>query len=213
MIVGVTSTPFKCPPAPSETALLMHDYLVGARAAGPVGDLARHALAGADPAVARGSEALLAAFAERGIDWHPAGDTRARPGGQRGPVRRRRRDALRPVPRRPVHRAPAVVRSRAGRRRLDPGQPADARDLVPGVYAVGDVTSVGTPKAGVFAEGQAAVAAIAASRSIHGTGHPEYDGRGLCYLEFGHDEVARVEVTFLSGQPPAGNYRRAIARR
>ena len=28
VIVGVTSTPFKCPPAPSETALLMHDHLV-----------------------------------------------------------------------------------------------------------------------------------------------------------------------------------------
>ena len=28
VIVGVTSTPFKCPPAPSETALLVHDYLV-----------------------------------------------------------------------------------------------------------------------------------------------------------------------------------------
>src|SRR4051812_8157336 len=27
VIVGVTSTPFKCPPAPSETALLVHDYL------------------------------------------------------------------------------------------------------------------------------------------------------------------------------------------
>ena len=27
VIVGVTSTPFKCPPAPSETALLLHDYL------------------------------------------------------------------------------------------------------------------------------------------------------------------------------------------
>ena len=27
VIVGVTSTPFKCPPAPSETALLMHDLL------------------------------------------------------------------------------------------------------------------------------------------------------------------------------------------
>src|SRR6185437_9327119 len=27
VIVGVTSTPFKCPPAPSETALLMHDFL------------------------------------------------------------------------------------------------------------------------------------------------------------------------------------------
>ncbi|HEY3669435.1 MAG TPA: FAD-dependent oxidoreductase, partial [Acidimicrobiia bacterium] len=28
VIVGVTSTPFKCPPAPSETALLVHDLLV-----------------------------------------------------------------------------------------------------------------------------------------------------------------------------------------
>ncbi|HET9542168.1 MAG TPA: FAD-dependent oxidoreductase, partial [Acidimicrobiales bacterium] len=28
VIVAVTSTPFKCPPAPSETALLMHDHLV-----------------------------------------------------------------------------------------------------------------------------------------------------------------------------------------
>jgi sulfide:quinone oxidoreductase len=28
VIVGVTSTPFKCPPAPSETALLMHDFLL-----------------------------------------------------------------------------------------------------------------------------------------------------------------------------------------
>ena len=27
ILVGVTSTPFKCPPAPSETALMMHDYL------------------------------------------------------------------------------------------------------------------------------------------------------------------------------------------
>ena len=27
VVVGVTSTPFKCPPAPSETALLVHDHL------------------------------------------------------------------------------------------------------------------------------------------------------------------------------------------
>jgi sulfide:quinone oxidoreductase len=31
-----------------------------------------------------------------------------------------------------------------------------------------------------------------------------YDGRGVCYLAFGQDLVARVEVTFLSGKPPAG---------
>src|SRR5947207_4046733 len=28
-IIGVTSAPFKCPPAPSEAALLLHDYLSG----------------------------------------------------------------------------------------------------------------------------------------------------------------------------------------
>ena len=32
----------------------------------------------------------------------------------------------------------------------------------------------------------------------------EYDGRGICYLEFGHDQVAKVDVTFVSGQAPRG---------
>ena len=53
VVVGVTSTPFKCPPAPSETALLMHDFLTerGLRARSEIalGDAA----AGADSAVAR----------------------------------------------------------------------------------------------------------------------------------------------------------------
>jgi hypothetical protein len=72
VIIGVTSTPFKCPPAPSETALMLHDYLV-----------------------------------ERGL-------TRCQPG-------------------------------------LD-------------------------------------------------------DGKGICYIEFGHDRVARVEVTFRSGERPNGQF-------
>ena len=37
-------------------------------------------------------------------------------------------------------------------------------------------------------------------------GGSEYDGRGICYLEFGQDEVARVEVRFVSGQPPTGTF-------
>ena len=27
----------------------------------------------------------------------------------------------------------------------------------------------------------------------------------MCYLEFGHDQVAKVDVTFLSGQAPNGD--------
>ena len=40
-----------------------------------------------------------------------------------------------------------------------PVNPLTLETSFPGVFAVGDVTSVGTPKAGVFAEGQAVVAA------------------------------------------------------
>ena len=56
------------------------------------------------------------------------------------------------------------------------------------VYAVGDVTSVGTPKAGVFAEGQAGVVADAIIARARASGDAsQYDGRGICYLEFGND--------------------------
>ena len=40
-----------------------------------------------------------------------------------------------------------------------PVNPLTLETSLPGVFAVGDVTSVGTPKAGVFSERQAAVAA------------------------------------------------------
>jgi sulfide:quinone oxidoreductase len=106
----------------------------------------------------------------------------------------------------PVHRAPAVVE--ASGLCVDGWIPVDPRTLqtsVPGVYAVGDVTSVGTPKAGVFAVGQAIVVAAAIIAEVRGgPDAPHYDGHGLCYLEFGHDQVARVDVTFLSGQAPFG---------
>jgi sulfide:quinone oxidoreductase len=73
------------------------------------------------------------------------------------------------------------------------------------VYAVGDVTSVGTPKAGVFAEGQALVVADAIIAKVRGVDNDsEYDGVGICYLEFGHDQIAKVEVAFVSGQAPNG---------
>jgi sulfide:quinone oxidoreductase len=31
-----------------------------------------------------------------------------------------------------------------------------------------------------------------------------YDGRGVCYLQFGHDQVATVDVVFEPGRPPHG---------
>ena len=56
----------------------------------------------------------------------------------------------------------------------------------------------------MFAEGQAAVAAAAIARAADAEAGHTYDGRGICYLEFGRDQVAKVEVTFVSGQMPNG---------
>jgi sulfide:quinone oxidoreductase len=69
------------------------------------------------------------------------------------------------------------------------------------------VTSVGTPKAGVFSERQAGIVADAIIARARGE-EPSttYDGRGICYLEFGDDRVAKVDVTFQPGHAPAGQF-------
>jgi sulfide:quinone oxidoreductase len=209
VIVGVTSTPFKCPPAPSETALLTHDFL----AARGLGDRSQVSLVmplgRPIPPSPSASDALLTAFAERGIEWHPGrlvvgldpsrGVALLADGGEL-PY-----DLFLAVP---VHRAPEVVQ--ASGLTIDGWIPVDPLTLetaFPGVYAVGDVTSVGTPKAGVFAEGQAAVVAGRLSTLLRGAEAAfEYDGRGICYLEFGRSEVAKVDVTFRSGEAPTGGF-------
>src|SRR4051794_20653347 len=67
VIVGVTSTPFKCPPAPSETALLVHALLTrrGIRDRSEVSLVMP--LGRPIPPSPEASSALLQAFAERGI--------------------------------------------------------------------------------------------------------------------------------------------------
>jgi sulfide:quinone oxidoreductase len=83
--------------------------------------------------------------------------------------------------------------------------PVDSRTLetrYPNVYAVGDVATVGVPKAGVFSEGQARVVADALLSEPSA-----YGGRGSCYIEFGSGRVGRVDVDFLSGPTPTGTFR------
>lgn len=207
VVVGVTSTPFKCPPAPSETALLVHDML-SERGVRDRSEVALVMPLGVPiPPSPQASTALLAAFDERGIEWHPntlvvALDPERKvlelASGGEMPY-----DLFLGVP---VHRAPQVVVD-AGLT-VDGWIPVDPLTLetsFPGVFAIGDVTSVGTPKAGVFAEGQAVVVADRIAASLRGdAADSRYDGRGVCYLEFGDEQVAMVDVTFLSGQAPVG---------
>jgi sulfide:quinone oxidoreductase len=70
-IVGVCSAPFKCPPAPSEAALLLHDYLLkkGVRGNCEISIVIPFGLP--IPPSPDTSKALLAAFAERNIKFIP----------------------------------------------------------------------------------------------------------------------------------------------
>ncbi len=210
-IVGVCGKSFKCPPAPSETALLLHDYL-SARGRREATDISLVMPFGTPiPPSPDTSRAILSAFEERGIKFikdnlvkalDPSRKVAMLSDGSELPY-----DLFLGIP---VHRVPQVV--------VDSGLAAHPHDWVPvnkqtletripGVYAVGDVNGVGTPKAGVFAEGSARVVAESIIAKLRGGTPPgAYTGRGACYVEFGHGQVGRVDVDFLSGPKPTGTF-------
>jgi sulfide:quinone oxidoreductase len=204
VVIGITAGPFKCPPAPSETALMLDAMLRerGIRESSTISLVMPFPRP--IPPSRDASAALLEAFAERGIAWHPetgvrsldAADRVARLGdGSQLPF-----DLYLGVP---VHRAPAVLA--ASGLLVDGWVPVDPRTLEtpwPDLFAVGDCAAVGTPRAGVFAERQAATAARQIAARVRGAGaDASYDGRGICYIEFGGDEVGVVEVAFFEGRP------------
>ena len=207
VLVGVTSTPFKCPPAPSETTLLVNDFLQerGLREHSEVSLVMPLPLP--IPPSPQASEAILAAFEHRGITWRPNTLVRALDPARKVAVLsdggELPYDLFLGVP---IHRAPTVVVD-AGLTEDGwiPVDPLTLQTRFPGVYAVGDVTSVGTPKAGVFAEGQASVVASAIIATVHNAETDAvYDGHGICYMEFGGQQIAKIDVTFQSGSRPVG---------
>src|SRR5262245_24900861 len=202
VVVGVTSTPFKCPPAPSEAALLTHDFLTH-RGLRDRSEISLVMPFGAPiPPSPEASAALLTAFAERDIAWVPERLVRA--------LDPERSVALcsddTEIPYDlflgiPVHRVPAAVE--ASGMCVDGWVPVNSLTLE---TAFGDVTSVGTPKAGVFAEGQGKVVADAIVARHRRGDADTYGGEGICYIEFGAGEVGRVNVVFLQGQTPRGGF-------
>ncbi len=208
-IIGVTHKSFKCPPAPSEATLLLHDYLTagGVRAHCTISLVMPFGIP--IPPSPDTSKALLEAFGERGIAFVKDHRVEAYDHSRRVVIlddgSEMPCDLLLGIPK---HVAPDVV-SKSG---MVEGEwiPVDKRTLktrFPGVYAIGDVTSVGTPKAGVFAEGAARVVAAEIIADLKGTAQPAgFNGAGSCYVEFGGERVGRVDVDFFSGPKPTGTY-------
>jgi sulfide:quinone oxidoreductase len=201
----VLSIPFKCPPAPYEAILLLHDHLVerGIR------DRTHLHVITPQPAPipvsAEASAAVEKTMADRGIEY----------------TKHRRVYGIDPAAKVahlkdhdepydlfigiPVHKVPDVLAESGltenGWAHVDP---LTLRADFPGVFALGDCTETGIPKAGVFAESGARAVAEAIATEIRG-GHPSpFDGTGLCFVEFGDGEVGRVDVNFRAeGGPTA----------
>jgi sulfide:quinone oxidoreductase len=208
-VIGVCGAPFKCPPAPSECALLLDEALTarGVRDACQISFVIPFGTP--VPPSPEASAALEAEFAKRDITLvtgrrvaalDPARSVVVLDDESELPF-----DLFLGVPK---HRAPDVVR--ASGMTEDGYVPVDSATLAtrfPGVYAVGDVATAGVPKAGVFAEGAARIVAETLAARLRGGGGPgPHLGQGTCYIEFGGGRVGSVDIDFLSGPSRTGTF-------
>lgn len=205
IVIGILGHPFKCPPAPFEAALLLHDHFlergirdaVEIRTVGP--------MAAPVPITKELSQAILDLLHERDIEYVPnkqiveldRDESAARlADGGNIPY-----DLFVGIP---VHRAPDVV-ARSGLA-VDGWVPVERRNLAtrfPDVYAVGDITALPMAKAGVFAEAAARVVADDIAARLRGDVlQRPYEGAGTCYIELGGGMVGMVEANFFGGPTP-----------
>lgn len=208
-VVGVCGAPYKCPPAPSECALMLHDHLTAKGVRGQCEVTMVLPLPSPVPPSPETSRALIAAFSERGINFMPSRCVASVDAGRRVALlddgAELSYDLFLGVPK---HRAPAVVEAcglaEAGWTRVNP---RTLETKFANVYAIGDVANTGTPKAGVFAEAAAKAVATSIIARIRGQGEGAlYSGAGSCYIEFGGGRIGRVDVDFFSGPKPTGAY-------
>lgn len=212
IVVAVLGIPFKCPPAPYEAVLLLHDYLTqrGVRERTHIEVITP--MPSPIPVSAAASEAIVRALAERDVVYTPGRLVR-----ELDPVRHvahlkeesRPYDLFIGVP---VHRVPDVVEvsglTAGGGDGWVAVDKATLATPFPGIYAIGDCADAPVPRAGVFAESAARVVAeqIIATVGDNGGTVARYEGTGVCYLEFGNGTVATVDSNFLGGPQPVTDF-------
>jgi sulfide:quinone oxidoreductase len=209
VIVGVLGPFFKCPAAPFETALMMHDFLerrdLRSRSTIKVVSPMPRPI----PISPEASKGILDALGERDIGWWPESKvTSLDPATKVAALADGRStdyDLFLGVP---VHRAPRVVEESAlvtdGWIAVDHTTFATRFE---GVYAAGDVTSAPVPRVGAIAEGEARTLAEVLIQQIRGgEGPAPYRGLATCYIEMGGTKVARFDADFLGGPTPFGSF-------
>jgi sulfide:quinone oxidoreductase len=213
----IPKTPFKCPPGPYEAAMMLHSYFHD-RGLDPQVKLDIYTVEGA-PMMTAGPQIgtyVKDRLAERGIGFHPQTQVQSVDGTDKSIVKsdgtKIKYDLLLAIP---PHTSPLAVRESglvnpAGWISADPTSLEWKESPKPNrIFAIGDVTSMPLPgrfkpdvglvlpKAGVFAEGHAKVAAARIAGHILGREPDEsFDGRGFCYIEVGDGKALRGDGSF-----------------
>jgi sulfide:quinone oxidoreductase len=216
-VVVLTAAPaYKCPAAPYEAAMLIDSYLRRRNGSKPLSIDVYAAEPGpmrtAGMETSKGVEQLIKA---KGITYHPehqvaSVDAAARrirfTNGAEAEF-----DLLAYVP---PHRAPRVIKE-SGLVDDSGWIPVDRHTMqtrFPGVYAVGDVTTIPLkmgkplPKAGIFAHAQAEVVVQNIARSVTGKGDAAaFDGAGECFIEIGDGKAGIGRGNFFAEPTPVVN--------
>ena len=213
----VSSTPFKCPPAPYEAAMLIDDYLrrKGLRDKSDVQIFTPEPL----PMPIAGPEVgntVVSMLNEKGIGFHNNIKISIIDGSSKQIVfengTREKYDLLIAIP---PHTSPKVVRespsladATSGWIYVDPKNMQTKHDRV---YAIGDVAAVKLPsgmmlpKAATFAFGQAEIVAFNIASSVLGTETRSWDGFGECFIETGSGNAGYGSGSFYSSPKPVIN--------
>jgi sulfide:quinone oxidoreductase len=212
----VSSTPFKCPPAPYEGAMLIDDYLrskgLRERADIQIFTPEPQPIPIAGPEV--GSR-IVSMLREKGIGFHNNTKVSSIDGNSKQIVfengAREKYDLLIAIP---PHTSPKVVResdladAESGWIPVDPKNMQTKHDRV---YAIGDVAAIKLPsgmmlpKAATFAFGQAEIVAFNIASSVLGTETRSWDGFGECFIETGAGNAGYGSGSFYSMPKPMIN--------
>jgi sulfide:quinone oxidoreductase len=211
----ISSTPFKCPAAPYEAAMLIDDYLrrKGLREKSDIQVFTPEPL----PMLVAGPDvgnAVVSMLGEKGIGFRNNTKVSSIDGGSKQVIfengLREKYDLLIAVP---PHTSPKVVRESglADASGWIPVDPQKMQTKYDKVYAIGDVAAVKLqsgmmlPKAATFAFGQAEIVASNIASSILGTETRSWDGFGECFIETGSAKAAYGSGSFYSLPKPVIN--------
>ena len=219
LAIVVAGMPFKCPAAPYEAALLL-DHDARKRRVRDRVSISLYTPEGGPMAVAgpEVSASVRGMVEERGVAYHTQRQIAEVDSSARELVfadgTREGYDWLVHVP---PHVCPGPVRE-AGLTNDAGWVPVDPHTLEtshPGVYAVGDVTTIPVatgaplPKAGVFAEHEAKIVARNIADRLTGKGASHrYEGYGACFVEIGGGRAAYGSGNFYGDPAPQVRLRR-----